>query len=70
MNTKSQRGGNRSAPDFPLILDRSLTVPELMYLFFFSFFFAFTTWHECRIKTKDNDNVNLKHNPFHPPLGK
>lgn len=29
-----------------LISEHRLTVPELMYLFFFSFFLAFITWYE------------------------
>lgn len=39
-----------------------------MYLFFFIFFLAFTTWYEGRIEK--NDNVNLQHNSSYPPVGK
>lgn len=35
-----------------LISELRLTVPELMYLFFLIFFFAFTTWYEGGIEKK------------------
>ncbi len=71
MNTKAKEGRGVNAPGgFALISQLRLTVPELMYLFFFIFFLAFTTWYEGRMEKKDNDNVNLQHNSFYPPLGK
>jgi len=53
MNTKEKEGrGCECTRRFPLILEVSLTVPELMYLFFFIFFLAFTTWYEGSIKKR------------------
>lgn len=51
MNTKALEGMSVSAQaGFALISELRLTVPELMYLFFFIFFLAFTTWYEGRIE--------------------
>lgn len=47
-----------------LISELRLTVPELTYLFFLSFFLAFTTW--CG-KEKHDDNVNVRHHPSSSP---
>lgn len=54
---------------FAVILELRLTVPELTYLFFFSFFLGFTTQFQGRKDTVDNDNVNLHHNSVYSPLG-
>lgn len=55
---KTQRRTSACTERAALISELRLTVPELMYLFFLSFFLAFTTW--CG-EEKHDDNVNVRH---------